>query len=96
VLYLSAFRKTLRVNDKYGGIVVIIMSGMEKSMRDPLPDKINVLWPQHFKVVDTKISGIEHHFQCTHFSIYTRYAPQVWRALSTGSLRCFLKFLIGT
>jgi len=71
------FRKTLRINDKYGGIIVIIVSGMPTSIRDTLPDKINVLWPQHFKIVDTELMGIEHQFLCTHFSIYTRYAPQV-------------------
>ena len=39
--------------------------------------KLSLLWPKEFKDIDSEFLGIEHLFECLHFSIYNRFSVDV-------------------
>ena len=71
------YRKVLRVNDKNGDILFMIIPTMPQAIRDMLVAKLSLLWPNEFKDIDSEVLGIEHLFECLHFSIYNRYSINV-------------------
>lgn len=76
--HLTVFhRKVLRVNDKNGNILFMIIPTLPQDLRLLLVAKLSLLWPDQFKNIDSEFLGIEHLFECLHFSIYNRFSVDV-------------------
>ncbi|CAA7263141.1 unnamed protein product [Cyclocybe aegerita] len=82
--------KILHVKDKNGGLLLLYVPNMKEEMRETLLDRVECVWPDLVKNVDTENEGMDHLFDCLHFSMYnwnTTLGTQAPRDVSIMKLR---------
>ena len=58
-------------------MLLIIDPTMPSDLRDPLVDRMSVVFPRDFKSVDTEAEGYANAFPSMHYTWYNRYSIQV-------------------
>ncbi|KDR70585.1 hypothetical protein GALMADRAFT_144489 [Galerina marginata CBS 339.88] len=74
--------KVLRIDDKNGNLLLLLIPTMPENLREFLVSNLEVLWPDHFKVMDTSEEGLLHLFDCLHFTFYNCFSTQGEKAPS--------------
>ncbi|KAF6752555.1 hypothetical protein DFP72DRAFT_904088 [Ephemerocybe angulata] len=64
----------LRIDDKNGDWLLVAWTDMPDSIRGPVLDQMQLLFPDLIKDTDTKAEGIDQQFESMHFSFYNRYS----------------------
>ncbi|KAF6749075.1 hypothetical protein DFP72DRAFT_1073634 [Ephemerocybe angulata] len=66
--------RTLRIDDKNGDWLFIALPDMPDSIREPVLELMELLFPGLIRELDTNSEGIDQQFESLHFSFYNRYA----------------------
>jgi hypothetical protein len=73
----------------------MIIPTLPEDIRSILVAKLSLLWPEEFKDIDSEFLGVEHLFECLHFSIYNRFSVDVSDSL-IYSIKINLNIVTGT
>jgi hypothetical protein len=71
----------MRINDKHNDLIALICANMPKDLRDTLLAKIQFIYPDVVKCINTAEEGFENSFPSAHFCVWFRYATRVSRTL---------------
>jgi len=71
----------LRINDKNRDMLVLVCANMPANLRDTLLGKIDLVFPDEIKDLDTEAEGDKHSFIARHYTYWNRYATRVYSFL---------------
>src|SRR5882762_343360 len=67
----------VRINDKNGDVMAIIIPDMPADIREPLLNDLELAHPGVLKVMDSKKEGAKAKFQHVHYQYWNRYHVNV-------------------
>jgi hypothetical protein len=71
-------RRVYRMNDKFGDLSFLVATNMPVELKTTLFPKLEMIYPNALKVVDTALEGQQNSFPSAHYSFWFKYGRRVY------------------